>query len=111
MVISGDDHDSRVFAARLAASLAKRQIAPRSQFVYASAPGDPEPVVSRAMSGKPELLVVAAAPLASAKLVVALRDAGYRGRIFGGPWMGRRGFVEKAGRAAEGVVFPLLYAA
>jgi len=111
VIISGDDHDSRVFSARLAASLAKRQIAPRSQFVYSNAPGDPVPVVSRAMAGKPPLLVVLAGPLASTRLVVALRDAGYRGPIFGGPWMGRRGFIEKAGRAAEGAVFPWLYAA
>jgi branched-chain amino acid transport system substrate-binding protein len=111
VVISGDDHDSRVFWARLTAALAKRKIVARSHFVYASAPGDPGPVVSRAIAARPGALVVLAAPAASARLVVALRDAGYAGRIFGGPWMGRRAFVEKAGRAAEDVVFPLLYVA
>ena len=109
VVVSGDDHDSRVFAAKLARALAKRKIVPQNQFVYADAPGDPGPVVARAMGSKPRSLAVLAGPLASARLVVALRDAGYRGPIFGGPWMGRRGFVDKAGRAAEGVVFPLVY--
>jgi len=109
VIISADDHDSRVFSAKLAASLAKRKIVPRSQFVYSTVPGDPAPVVARTMEAKPGALCVLAGPRASARLVVALRNAGYRGQILGGPWMGRRGFLEKAGHAADGVAFALLY--
>ena len=37
-----------------------------------------------------------------------IRAAGFQGEIFGGPAMGRRRFLEEAGPAAEGVIFPLL---
>jgi hypothetical protein len=45
----------------------------------------------------------------SANLVRALRAAGSESRIFGGPAMGRRLFFERAGRDAEGAVFPQLF--
>jgi ABC-type branched-subunit amino acid transport system substrate-binding protein len=109
-VVSADDHDSRVFHAQLTGAFRQRKIAPRREFVYALAPGDPIPIVDRLKEADPKAVVLLAGPAASARLVVALRQAGYQGKIFGGPWMGRRLFAEHAGRAADGVFFPLLYA-
>jgi ABC-type branched-subunit amino acid transport system substrate-binding protein len=41
-------------------------------------------------------------------LVHAVCAAGFQGDIFGGPAMGRRRFLQEAGPAAEGVIFPLV---
>ncbi len=45
----------------------------------------------------------------AARIVKALRAAGFSGSIVGGAPLGRRPFPEEAGEAAEGVVFPLLF--
>ena len=54
-------------------------------------------------------LVVIAGARQSVQVVCAIRQKGFKGRIFGGPCMGRRNFLEQAANAAEEVVFPLLY--
>ena len=59
-------------------------------------------------SGARAVLLLAPAREA-ARIVKALRSAGYRGDIVGGAPAGRRPFVEEAGEAAEGVFFPLLF--
>jgi branched-chain amino acid transport system substrate-binding protein len=46
----------------------------------------------------------------SARLVKNLREQGYHSAIFAGPAAGRQRFVDLAGEAAEGVVFPQLLA-
>lgn len=111
VVVSADDHDSRVFHTSLAAAFRKRRIVPRQEFIHATSPGDPGPVVTRVLESKPRAVVLLAGPAAGARLVGSLREAGYRDTVLGGPWMGRRRFVEQAARAADGVLFPLLYAA
>jgi branched-chain amino acid transport system substrate-binding protein len=55
-----------------------------------------------------DAIVLVAGAEHSARLLAALREAGFGGTVFGGPAMGRRPFVDKAGDAAEGVLFPLL---
>jgi len=109
VVVCADDHDSRHFSAKLTRSFNRLNIAPAHQFVYQAVPGDPAPVVKRAAELRPRSVVLLAGPAASALVVKGLRGAGYAGAIYGGPAMGRRLFVEQAGAAAEGVVFPLLY--
>jgi len=110
VVVSADDHDSRVFHSQLRSVFRQRKIAPRREFVYQAVPGDPTPIVARVKESAPAAVVLLAGPAASARLVVALRQAGYRREILGGPWMGRRLFAERAASAADGVLFPLLYA-
>lgn len=109
VVVSADDHDSRVFHASLTAAFRKRRIVPRQEFIYATSPGDPGSVVTRVLKSKSRAVVLLAGPAAGARLVASLREAGYRGTVFGGPSMGRRRFVEQAARAADGVLFPLLF--
>ncbi len=110
VVVAADDHDSRVFLGQLTGALRRRNLAPRQQFVYPAVPGDPSAVVARVVQSGPRAVVLLAGPAAGGRLLLGLREAGYRGPILGGPWMGRRRFVELAGSAAGDVVFPLLYA-
>jgi len=54
-------------------------------------------------------MVIIASMRDSVRLTACVREGGFEGIIFGGPCMGRRGFTEQAGNAAEGVIFPMLY--
>jgi ABC-type branched-subunit amino acid transport system substrate-binding protein len=109
ILISGDDHDSHRFAVELTKCFTGHRIGPRYHFECKPAvPGLAE-LASRVVESKPSAVVVAAGAHDSALLVGALRERGFPGEVFGGPWMGRRRFQEEAGEAAEGVRFPLLY--
>lgn len=108
-VVSSDDHDSRVFHSQLKGAFRKQNIAPRYEFVSSAASDNSAEIVGRLMPSKPRAVVILAGPTAGARLVVALRKAGYGGTILGGPWMGRRQFDERAGSAADGLIFPALY--
>jgi branched-chain amino acid transport system substrate-binding protein len=99
-----------LFLGLLNRSLGKQSTAARQQFIFAADAKDLGPTVARAIGAQPQTIALIAGPRSSARMVVALRSAGYRGPIFGGPWMGRRAFAETAGASAEGVSFPLLYA-
>jgi branched-chain amino acid transport system substrate-binding protein len=52
-------------------------------------------------------VVVAADARDSARLVAALRAAGFGGTVLGSTAMGRRAFLAEARQAAEGAIFPL----
>jgi len=66
-------------------------------------------LVSRILAAKPSAVVLIAGADQSARLLIALREGGFAGLVFGGPAMGRRRFREQSGDAAEGVLFPFLY--
>ena len=78
---------------------------------YKPQAADTAELAARILHGEAAAIVLAAGAVDSAKLVKALRAAGYRGPVFGGPWMGRRQFAEQAGAAGEGCLFPVLFAA
>jgi branched-chain amino acid transport system substrate-binding protein len=65
-------------------------------------------VLERAQRANPAAVVLIAGASDSTQLLRTLRTVGYEGNVFGGPWMGRRAFVEEAGPVAEGVKFPYL---
>ncbi len=108
VVVLSEDHDSRCFMAELNRALTRRQLAPQFQYGYKASTGDLSELTARVPQSRPAAVVLVADAAASARLVRGLREAGFAGEVFGGPAMGRRRFVEEAGRAAEGVVFPLL---
>jgi branched-chain amino acid transport system substrate-binding protein len=110
VVIAADDHDSRLFLGQLTLTLRKRNLASRQQFVYPVAPGDPTAIVARVVRSEPRAVVLLAEPAVGARLLSGLREAGYRGAVLGGPWMGRRRFFDLVGNAGGDVAFPLLYA-
>jgi branched-chain amino acid transport system substrate-binding protein len=109
VLISGDDHDSHLFAVELKAALARHRVHPRHQFDCRSGDGDVDALTAKVLDSKPTAVAVVAGPDDSARLVKALRDRGFRGIVFGGPAVGRDRFAQRAGQAAEGVVFPTLF--
>lgn len=108
IVLSTPDHDARCFWGELNRALARQRLAPRYHFTCQPADEDLSGIVLRAARAAPSAAVVLAEAGASARLVLELRKAGFSGRVFGGPWMARRRFLDQAGPAAERVVFPLV---
>ena len=108
VVIAGEDHDSRSFLAELNRSLAKDGFGPQFQFVYRPSDANHAELVRRAIDCKPAAVALVADAHSSSRLVREIRAAGFQGEVFGGPAMGRRRFLEEAGSAAEGAIFPLI---
>ncbi len=110
VIVSATDHDSHVFAVELLKALEGRKLAPAFHFDCDPAAPASRGVLERVGHSHPVAVVLIAGASDSARLLGMLREAGYEGRVFGGPWMGRRAFVEQAGAGAEGVRFPFLLA-
>ncbi len=108
VVIVGEDHDWRSFHAQLGRELAKRGLTPQFQFTYRPLDEDCAELVRRTLDARPAAVVLIADAAGSARLVRDLRAGGFQGMVFGGPSMGRRQFLQEAGAAAEGAVFPCL---
>ncbi len=106
--ITTDDHDSRQFAVELSRALKQQQISPQYHYTCKASAEDVAEVIGRTVQVAPAAVLCVADAHDTAKLMIRLREAGYRGLVFGGPAMGRRRFLQEAGGAAEGVVFPLL---
>ena len=109
LLVSADDHDSHLFAVELSKCLSERGLAPCRHFEFRQEEPDLRELVARVLEPKAEAVILAAGARTSARLAAALRGGGFVGTIFGGPAMGRWRFLEEAGPAAEGVIFPLLY--
>lgn len=108
-LLAATDHDSRLAAQELLKELAALERGPALRIDLQPGGTDLESSLQRfEESSSSAALVIASAP-DSATLVRALRQAGFEGKILGGPQLGRRAFLEAAGEAAEGVVLPLLF--
>lgn len=108
VILSADDHDSRMFVRQLDQALFARKLGPRLRIELAGNQAIDEPV-RQLIAAQPRDAVVVADAATSARLVRALRQNGFPGRILGSGNMGRARFVAEAGPDAEGVLFPLLY--
>jgi ABC-type branched-subunit amino acid transport system substrate-binding protein len=108
VIISGEDHDSRSFLTELKRGLANKTLAPQFQFLYRPSDENQADLARRAVDSQPAAVLLVTDAGGSAQLVRELRAVGFQGEIFGGPTMGRRCFLEKAGPAAEGVILPLV---
>ena len=109
VLLSADDHDSRMFSIELRNALSRRNVGLGRQVEFHRGAKQSATLARQVLEIGPAIVVISADPGDSARLVGDLRTAGYVGRIFGGPAMGHRDFVARAADAAEGVVFPLLY--
>lgn len=113
LLVSAIDHDSHVFTVEFNKSLIQKEIAPSYHYEFKHSNVDPneeyKELVEKIVISRAHALVIIAGAEDSARLICAVRDKGFMGGIFGGPSMGRRSFLEEAGKAAEGVIFPLLY--
>ncbi len=109
LLVSAVDHDSHLFTVELARSFAGHQLAPSYHFEFEPEEKDFTELVDKIVEAKTHALVLIAGAERSADVISAVREKNFAGLIFGGPCMGRRGFLEEAGKAAEGVIFPSLY--
>jgi len=109
VLASANDHDSHLFTVELKKCFAERLIVPKLHFEFERSKPDIGRLVSRIVESEAAATVLVAGADDSARLVAALRKKGFTGPIFGGPWMGRQRFLDRAGAAAEGVIFPLLF--
>jgi branched-chain amino acid transport system substrate-binding protein len=109
ILVSGVDHDSRLFTQELSKCLGARHLVPRYQFELSPEKAVAGQIIARVIEAKPQAVVLVAGTHQSALLVAGLREAGFPGLVFGSAAMGRRRFLEEAGDAAERVFFPLLY--
>ena len=105
--VSCTDHDSRIFTADLLAALKRLGAFPTRHLEFQSENAD-FGVQLDALRDMGAVIVIAG-PDDSARLLVAMRDAGLRTPVFGGPAMGTQRFLDTAGDAASEAVFPLLW--
>jgi len=109
LLVSSTDHDSHLFAVELGKSLAQRRLAPCYHFEFRPGQKDYSLLAEKIVPAEVRALVLIAAAEESAQVICKLRERGFQGHVFGGPTMGSISFLERAGKAAEGVIFPLLY--
>ncbi len=108
-LISTTDHDSHAAVAELEKFLAGHGASPLHHLELEPEPSQ-EDISSTVSSIVAEVRAVAvlAGPVASARLLRAVREVAPEIPVLGGPSMARREFLEQAGKSAEGVVFPSL---
>jgi len=108
-LVSAVDHDSHLFTRELTKSLTRRKLVPSFHLEFNPKQKEDAALVEKMIDAGAQTFVVIADARRSAQLIGSIRDKGFKGRIFGGPHMGRRRFLQTAGKAADGIVFPLLY--
>ena len=111
VLISSVEHDSHLFAEELKKSLAKKHCPVDYAYTYAGKPGDRQALIQQVMVHNAKRIIISARASVSAQLCRDLRSLGFKGLLFGGPWMGQRLFRTRAGAAAHSAVFPMLFQA
>jgi branched-chain amino acid transport system substrate-binding protein len=109
ILVSAVDHDSHLFTVELTKSFIQYKLSPSYQFEFKPGQDNYDGLVEEIMRARPDALVLAAPAVESVKMISAVRSRGFGGIIYGGPCLGRQDFIQRAGDAAEGVVFPLLF--
>lgn len=106
-IVSATEHDCRVAAAALKRSLFRLAMTPAHHLQFLPGKADGADLVDRIADARSPAVVILAGPTDSGRLVAALARRGARVSLFGWSSMARRAFVDTAGPAAEGAVFPL----
>jgi ABC-type branched-subunit amino acid transport system substrate-binding protein len=107
-LVSANDHDSRELVRQLRKDLLPLHSAASWQFQFDHGAPDLGQLASEVIRAQPRVVVVVADADDSASMVVNLRQHGFDGTVIGGPALGSRRFLQKAGDTAVGVVFPRL---
>jgi branched-chain amino acid transport system substrate-binding protein len=107
-IVSTTDHDSHATLIEIRKALNRRGASPLHHLEIAPGEEDLAALIRRLSTDDPGALLIIADPLDSARLVTAVRAAGLDLPIAGGPSFGRRPFLERTGKAAEGVLLPFL---
>ena len=108
-IVSSTDHDARRFVKELLSSLHRLALSPGFHLNFLPSATDFAVILERIREDRPAAVAVIGGPLDSARFVGAVREAGLSMPVFGGPAMGQRAFVVRAGASAEGVTFPMLW--
>ncbi len=106
VLAAATDHDSHATLLAVRRALGERRLAPAAVLEVATRGEDLGFVASRLLEARPGAVLVLAPSCLGARLVVALREAGYRGAVVGGAPLARNAFRRAAGAAAEGVLVP-----
>jgi branched-chain amino acid transport system substrate-binding protein len=110
VLLATTDHESRMTAREVSRELSRSGLLPEFRFDLPPGTADAtEPLRSVAGAHPAAVIVIADAP-DSARITRAVHEQLGAVPVFGGSPMGRTGFIELAGPAAEGVRFPLLFA-
>jgi ABC-type branched-subunit amino acid transport system substrate-binding protein len=109
LLVSAVDHDSHLFTVELTRSFGQHKLVPSYHFEFEPDEKDFTELAEKIVEAKTHALVLIAGAEQSAHLICAVRKRNFAGPVFGGPCMGRRSFLEEAGKAADGVIFPSLY--
>ena len=107
--VSGTDHDSRLFTTELLAAFNKIKLFPSLHVQFRPQCADFDTQLQSIRQAQPAAVALITGAQDAGRFMRALRQEGLTVPVFGGPAMGRRLFIETAGKSAEGVVFPLLW--
>jgi branched-chain amino acid transport system substrate-binding protein len=110
VLVSAVDHDSHLFTVELTKVFAQYKLMPSYHFEFETGQKNIDGLVERIVDSGASALVIIADAQHGTRIISAVWQKGFNGLVFGGPCMGRRSFFEQAANAAEGVLFPLLYA-
>jgi branched-chain amino acid transport system substrate-binding protein len=108
VIVSATDHDSRQAATAFTAALQGLALTPLRQLEFAPDTPALDRTVELLEGLQASSLLILAGPSDTARLLLRVRRDNGDIRVLGGASMGRRLFLELAGEAAEGVLFPLL---
>jgi branched-chain amino acid transport system substrate-binding protein len=106
VIVSANDHDSQM-AVREFKSVLATSVTPALHVQFQKGAPDVDALVGEIQAAGAQAVLLVADPSDSAAIVLTLRANGCSATIFGAASMARREFLEKAGLAAEGVVFPV----
>ena len=109
ILVSVTDHDSHLFTLELTKALVKNKLNAAYHIEFKPGEKNYNYLLEKITETKAHAVIIIADPDNSAKLISTVREYGFKGNIFGGPFIGTRLFIDKAGKAAENVIFPLLY--
>lgn len=109
LLVSAVDHDSHLFTRELRKFLSEQKCMPSYHLQFDHKHKDDAGLIEKMVNDEAQTLVLIADARRSAQLICAVREKGFEGTIFGGPSIGQRYFLQSAGKAAERVIFPLLY--
>ncbi len=109
VVVSSDDHDSHLFSVELLKALGSFRRNPRHHFQFHRDEQNLPSIAHQVRAYPDDAVLLIAGAETSGRMLCALRDSGFRGTVFGGPWMGQERFITTAGNGSEEVIFPLLW--
>ena len=108
VICSATDHDSHVFLVELRKFIAARGARPAFEYEFEAGTRGFSELAARVAQSKAGAVVVIAGPADSSRLITALHQNGFSGRLVGGPWVARREFLRTAGTGTEEILFPML---